>query len=68
MNLNVSGDPQKDSYMIMAQSKRIETICETLRKRLVDSEDIRLILDLELTLLDIKDCAKSIYDLCGEHS
>lgn len=68
MNLNVSGDPQKDSYMIMVQSKRIETICETLKKRSVDSEDIRLLLNLELALLDIKDCAKSIYDLSGENS
>lgn len=67
MNLNVSGDPQKDSYMIMFQSRRIEAICETLKKRIVDSEDVRLLLNLELALLDIKDCAKSIYDLSKEH-
>lgn len=68
MNLNVTGDTQKDSYMIMLQSKRIETICETLKKHITDSEDIRLILNLELALLDVKDCAKSIYELSGEHS
>ena len=74
MNINVTGDPVKDSYMIMMQSKRIETICETLKKHIAvnndvsDFDDIRLILNLELALLDIKECAKSIYDQSGEHS
>lgn len=63
MNLNVTGDPTKDSYLIMVQSRRIETICDTLKKHATDSEDIRLILNLELALLDIKDCARSIYEL-----
>ena len=68
MNINVTGDPERDSQMILMQTVRIQTICETLKKRLTDTDDIRLILNLELALLDVKDCAMTIKEVSGEHS
>lgn len=71
MNPIVTGDQHKDSYTIMSEIIRILTICETLEKRLMPSEDaqlIRLIDELEKSAFDIKDCAISIFDQSGEHS
>ena len=68
MNINVTGDTQRDSYMIMTQCKHIDQCCDRLKKQLKESDDIRLVLTIQQCLLNVKDCAQSIYNQSGEHS
>ena len=68
MNCNVMNEPDGDCMLILMECKRIDTICETLKKRNHNTEDKRLLIAIMEALTQIEDAAVSLKDQAKERS